>query len=344
MADADSEIEPMAPTKDWDYRGALLFRPNPEEMEQSRTHGTPVVNLSAEDAAFDPVSVHADNHAIGKVAAEYLLSLGYQKFAFWGDPTRNYSRQRFEGFASTLSAKKHTVEHFGYALSTHSGVKWKALERAIFRQLVNLTEPTAILAKDDISAAAIIKSVQKIDMHIPDDLCVLGVGNCPILCNITTPGLSSIVVPAYEIGYRAADTLYQLIDGKTVSPTTIAKFSVRKRGSTSLRSIDDKLVATAHAAMQHTAAHNNLKIEALCSELGVSHTTLNKRYKAVFSESPKTSFNRMRFTEATRLLRETRHPVKNIALDMGFTSPEEFNRFFKKQSSHTPQEYRNQHQ
>lgn len=68
------------------------------------------------------------------------------------------------------------------------------------------------------------------NINVPGDVAVLGVDNDEILCNMSDPPLSSIVLDVENGGYQAAKLLHQIINNKdlpqfniVINPTRIER-------------------------------------------------------------------------------------------------------------------------
>jgi DNA-binding LacI/PurR family transcriptional regulator len=84
----------------------------------------------------------------------------------------------------------------------------------LIEMLAGLERPAGVLGVDDIMAAAVIEACGFVGIGVPDEVAVVGFGNCEILCMTTAPPLSSIPFPAKEMGYHAARSLHLLMEGK----------------------------------------------------------------------------------------------------------------------------------
>lgn len=341
MVETDDEIEPMDLVRGWEFDGAILFRPTEDEQRNAREFSTPVVNVSSEASPVDGCRVHVDNLAVGRDAAKHLLETGQKHFAFWGDPTRIYSEERKKGFLEAMSERSREVKVLGYPVSEISGVKWPKIEAAMLSDLQDLSLPAAVFAKDDISAAGVVRAAQKLGIKVPQDLCVLGVGDDPFLCSVTSPSLSSLNIPGAEIGYAAAASLAALMRGEDVKPQTISKVSVNQRHTTGLQLIEDALVDKIYRFILRQVPKGNLTVEDLCKEFEVSSASLLKRFRVIFGLTPKEVISKVRTDEVHHLLLETDWSIKRVALELGFRTPEELNRFFKREAGMTPLSYRN---
>jgi AraC-like DNA-binding protein len=76
-------------------------------------------------------------------------------------------------------------------------------------------------------------------------------------------------------------------------------------------------------------------------ELNVSANTLNQTAKEVLGKTAKELISEKIIQEAKKLLKYATDDISEIAYYIGFEEPTHFIRFFKKQTSTTPKEYRN---
>jgi AraC family transcriptional activator of pobA len=74
--------------------------------------------------------------------------------------------------------------------------------------------------------------------------------------------------------------------------------------------------------------------------LNISTRKLSEICKQNSNKGPKEIINAQIITEAKRTLQFTTKPVKKIAFELNFTSPEQFSHFFKKYTQLSPQLYR----
>ena len=77
------------------------------------------------------------------------------------------------------------------------------------------------------------------------------------------------------------------------------------------------------------------------NQLFISANTLNQNVKEVTGKSAKEIITEKIIQEAKKLLQYSSDDIAQIAYNMGFAEPTHFIRFFKKQTSITPKEYRN---
>jgi len=172
-------------------------------------------NPSAQSADTDdtPPSIGFDNRHIGELAADHLLSLGHTRFGAISGFTRynDRARERVEGFRATLA--RH-----GCALPEASVIEQSfGFEggRAGLQHLLKLRpSPTAIFCGNDVLALGCLFEAQSLGIAVPETLSIVGCDNLPIASQIM-PGLTTILLPTYELGERAARAVLNwLADGE----------------------------------------------------------------------------------------------------------------------------------
>ncbi len=85
-------------------------------------------------------------------------------------------------------------------------------------------------------------------------------------------------------------------------------------------------------AMAFAAAHldDDLRLEALSAQTGVSAFHMHRLFVAVAGETPKAYTLRLRLDSAAALLLASRDSIVKVALSCGFASPEAFSRAFRR--------------
>lgn len=340
--DADDELRSHIIDESWQGDGAIFFRYTEDEARALEKKGCPVVSVSRVSESSWVSRVHADNKMIGQLAAEHLIATGSPHLACWVDPDRIYCLERLAGFKESAAKYNREVTVLESLASSYSAEKKWALIREDMRQhLQQLPKPTALFARDDIAAAGLIKMALQIGIKVPEELAVLGVGNDPVLGAITLPTVSSVDIPAKEIGREAARVLHRKMSGD-IKPEIIEVpvLKLAKRVSTQLFHTSDEVVAKACQLIKLADPQRPMTVKRVCDQLGVSATTLLKRFQKVMMCSPKNYIDSVRYEEACRLLETVNSSIKRVAYSLGFKSPEEFDRFFKRHAGVTPGKYR----
>lgn len=84
---------------------------------------------------------------------------------------------------------------------------------------------------------------------------------------------------------------------------------------------------------------SELTLQKIAKETGISPRTISDYIAEKFNCNLKTYINQIRINEAKRLLRKSDLNINQIAYQVGFNSPANFNRVFKKITNMSPTEY-----
>jgi len=106
-----------------------------------------------------------------------------------------------------------------------------------------------------------------------------------------------------------------------------------------LRGLTDPAVSKALSII-HNRYAEELEVEALAREAGVSRTVLGERFAELLGESPMRYCARWRMRMAANLLREGKQSSGNVAYAVGFQSEAAFNRAFKREYGAPPATWR----
>lgn len=338
----ENELPQTVIDEHWEGDGLIVFRCTEQEAKAWREKNIPVVNISAETEVEGIPNIVADNYLMGKIAAEHLMSLGLQHFAYVGERFRKYSQLRLAGFRDTIKASGKEVIEIDLPISTmEDESKSEEIHKQLNAAMKDLPLPTGILARDDVVALNVLKSARHLNMSVPDEIAVLGVNNSMPYCFIAHPNLTSVQHPAQLIGYHAAKALDMLMKGEEVEEHTMVKpLGVAVRESTNMIAVNDALVSDVLKEIRTKIPKGPVMISELARKFGVSHTNLRNRFKKSLGLSIKHEVDRARLAEVKRRLVETDDSLQEIAYSMKFLSPEEFSRFFSRNAGLSPSLYR----
>ena len=150
---------------------------------------------------------------------------GYRRLAFIRGPETHYSAQeRYRAYLDTLQAygipfDPHLVSaEWGWTAETGREAVRLFLDERRLRPGHDLH---AVVAASDTQALAALQAFQARGIRVPQDVALAGV-NDNRAGRVATPPLTSVALPFYQLGERAAETLLALVDGETVAePVTL---------------------------------------------------------------------------------------------------------------------------
>lgn len=309
----------------------------------------PVVDVFGQVAHTGLTTVCPDDQQVARLAAEHFLERDFQYLAYCGYSGIPYSENRCAAFArlasdagrqcevySTVTPRIHRIRPtvspaFSWEQSGQSD------ERALRRWLQSLPKPVAIMACNSIRGQQVLSACRQLEIPVPEKVAVIGVDTDEIICELSDPPLSSVILNAARAGYEAAAQLARMMSGERARQQTILvdPIGVACRRSTEVVAVDDPHVA---AALRHIRDHacENLTIADLLKVVHLSRAALHRRFRAALGRSPKAEILRIRLERACRLLAETDLPLAEVALRVGFSSPEHFSYLFKAKLGQTP--------
>lgn len=103
---------------------------------------------------------------------------------------------------------------------------------------------------------------------------------------------------------------------------------------------DESLIEKVTKAIEKHIDDNNLSVESLSDEIGISRAHLHRRMKQLVGMSPSDFIRSVRVKRACELLRRHDIDITQVAYSLGFTSQPHFSTSFKRVMGMTPTEFR----
>lgn len=299
----------------------------------------PIIVQNYRDRNKAVSNLTGDYFNTGVMAAKFFLNRGYRNFAFYGFKGAIWSRERADGYS-------HEIEKQGYKLAilendNKDREEWSYNHTVLGNWLQSLPKPVALFACDDHFALQISETCNVYNINVPDDIAILGVDNDDLLCNISDPPLSSIVLDVENGGYNAGKLLHQLITKEITEPFNIVvnPLIIERRKSTEKYAVWDKNIRTILNYIEKNYA-NHLSVEELVKQVPLSRRVLEKKFKEETGESLYQYIQNYRIDQFTRLLITTDYSLFEAALQSGFENYKNVSRIFRKYKSLSPAEYR----
>lgn len=169
---------------------------------------TVLVNRTT-DLALTP-SVSSDDHQGMGLAVRHLIGLGHRRIAHVGG-TRHASTgelryQHYVGWMHTLGASPDA----DLVVFAH-GFTQEAAEAACLTLLDQAPDVTAITTASDIIALGCYRALRRRGKRVPQDVSVIGYNGVQF-CDDFAPPLTTVDIPKYDIGRRAATLMLETID------------------------------------------------------------------------------------------------------------------------------------
>ena len=289
------------------------------------------------------VHFRIDNRMIGRDAARSFAAQG--RFAAFGYvPYRRdaaWSRLRGEGFASEC-VRRHAESAVFPSKPTDDPVTRRG---NLAKWLRKLDKPAAAFAADDSTALEVLHACSSAHLAVPRDVSILGVDDEELICENSTPRLSSIRPDFVLAGRKAAEALERMMRSRK-QPKQVQTVMVQgenelvQRESTIPGSSAGPLVQKALAFIERNA-RRGIGVKDVQAHLKVSRSLMDTRFREVRCSSVLSAILDARLKELKRLLRETSDPIESITLRLGWTSPNYPKNLFKKRVGMSMSKWRN---
>ncbi len=203
-------------------------RRDPEVLHFLRSRRVPFV-ATWTLAGDDTPSVGFDNAEAARRLANHLLDLGHRQIGVIAGLTKNNDRA-----AARLEGVRRALEDRGLALPREMLIErpYRIAEgqfglRAL---LATAPRPTAVICGNDQLAFGALIECGRQGMAVPREISIVGFDDLEFAGQIE-PSLTTMHVPAEEIGLRAAEYLLATINGQPASATTEVPVSLIVRES-----------------------------------------------------------------------------------------------------------------
>lgn len=200
--------------------GLLISSPvvNDPEVRLLHEEGTPIVLHGGLDTSEIP-SVDVDNVQGAYTAVHYLISLGHRRIGHISNAPFSYtsSLDRLSGYHQALSealiipdetlilAGEFTADS-GYALMQH---------------LLDLPDPpTAVFIGSDVLSIGAVDAIYDRGLGIPGDISIASFDDV-LLSKYVRPPLTTIHLPAYDLGRSAGETILKILNHEPLSTLRI---------------------------------------------------------------------------------------------------------------------------
>ena len=176
--------------------------------------GLPIVFFDRISNEIVTHKVIADNYKAAYDATSHLIKNGYKKIAhITSAPFLSITKERLEGYKNALVDNGITFNEQYVKYCSHSGMIVEEIEAALNNLLKTKLKPDAIVTAGDRLTTAALTAIKNLQLKVPDDIAVVGFSNTNIP-ELISPTLTTIRLPAFEMGQVATELLIQMIESK----------------------------------------------------------------------------------------------------------------------------------
>lgn len=305
-------------------------------MEDLRRVKKPIIGVAGISDPDGPPAVVMDNHAVGRMGANYFADLGLKHLAYVAASPGPFAEHRAEGFKAAAEAR-----HLNCTVLNRPEYQ----DDADWAQWIrNLPLPVGIMATNDVMALQVSRACRLAGRRIPDEVALLGVDNDTVTCRLGDPPLSSIDHGTRRVGYEAARLLDQwMLTGRRPGSSVLTHpIGVVPRPSTDLLAVDDADVVTALRYIRENAG-KRLKVEQVLQKVAMSRRSLEMHFQKAIGRTIHDEIVRVRIDRAKGMLIGGEWAMPVISEACGFPFPSQFSHAFRRETGLTPSEFRRQY-
>jgi DNA-binding LacI/PurR family transcriptional regulator len=201
-------------------RVGSLYVPLLEEL------GVPIVLVNNQHEGSYVYSVRIDNLAGGRLAGEYLLSLGHRHIAYIAGPSDAHaSTERLEGCRSALHERGLDIPDEWVAPGNDCTDGGQVGANLLLQRS---PRPTAIFCYNDMTAIGALRAVKSAGLRVPDDISLVGYDDIAFAAFVDPP-LTTVAQDKYTLGQRAMDLALNLLNGEEeVGDTVLTPYLVER--------------------------------------------------------------------------------------------------------------------
>ncbi|HEY5591442.1 MAG TPA: DNA-binding transcriptional regulator [Paludibacter sp.] len=324
--------------KDWNA-DAIIAEWDTEGRSLLKELNMPVVLQNYRKRSDYFSNLTGDYYETGKMAARFFAQKGFRNFAFYGNKGIIWSMERAEGYR--MEIEKTGGRYYYFDTESLDNDLWGKDHIQLNDWLLSLPKPIALFTCDDSFALQISEICKINNINIPNDISLLGVDNDELICNLSDPPISSIILDVEKGGYETGRLLHQLIKKEKNHPFNIVINPVRivARLSTERYVISNKYIMKVVKYIEDNFA-TDISINVLTKLVPLSRRILEVKFKEELGTSIYQFIINYRIEYFAQLLLTTDKTLLDIALQSGFNDCKNISRTFKKFKNCTPNEYK----
>lgn len=202
---------------------------NPSIYRYLIERGLPVALCTFEKEEFGFPAVHVEEERSAHMAVSYLIQKGHFRIALITGEHFSFGRQREKGYLQALG------EH-GISVEPELVVRVPSYNpeagRTGMLALLKRKKPfTAVFAVTDELAIGAMKALHESSVQVPGDISIVGFDDIDISA-YTTPGLTTVRQPIFEMGKMSADLVCEWIArGQKQERTARLSTTIIERGT-----------------------------------------------------------------------------------------------------------------
>ena len=198
-----------------------------QHLKEVQRSDRPLVLMDRYIPSLEVDTVVTDDRAAASAAARVLIEAGHRRIGYvsatdCNDPLYQGPHQiHLSTVLDRIGGFLEAVTNAGISGSERYirlGLKGPVTARRIISDIMSLPAPaTAIIASDNVVALEVFKTVRILGLSIPDDLSLIAFHDAD-WTSVTSPSITVVAQPSYELGTESAKALIKRAGGHLGAP------------------------------------------------------------------------------------------------------------------------------
>jgi LacI family transcriptional regulator len=329
----------------WEGDGILAWLGAGDDLaEFVQAAKKPTVDFSLRRPQLKFPRVLEDHAHAAQLVAEHFFARGFANFLFYSDADNWSYEERGAGFINFLNRSGHKCIwlrwHQSPAFTTGRN-EWKQKRNWLAAQMKQAPKPLAVFAANDQQAMDVLESCESLGISIPEQVAIVGAENYLLAPDAMRTPISSVDTNLETLGYRGAELLDKLMDGKPApkEPIRIPAAGVVARKSSDILTISHQGVSK---SLRHIWEHSHepICVKDLVGVAAMSRRGLHKAFLEHLGRTPGQELQRVRIEHAKKLLAQSGHKIETLAGMCGYKSTNSFCIAFKRATGMSAKQFR----
>ena len=232
----------------WQGHGVIARIGSSRMIRELQEAEVPVINVSAIELPHNPFPrVTTDYDGSAALAMEHFLARGFCQFAYSGLERFAYGKMHRQAFCDAVRTHGYTCHVQPNRSHRRTKGAFEKNLAATIEWLMSLPKPVGVFTWATDRGRELLEACRVAGISVPYEVAVLSGDYDELLCDASTPPLSSVNVSSEQIGYIAAQMLDELMHGRRLRQTDVRAMpaAIVERPSTDTLAIDDPDVVQA---------------------------------------------------------------------------------------------------
>lgn len=329
----------------WEGNGILSWLGAGDDLAEFVVRAKkPTVDFSFRRPQLHFPRVLVDHAQCARLAADHFLSRGMKNFAFYSDRENWAYEENGRAFVRAVSEAGHPCSWWRWHRSpdfSSDRFQWRLKRDWLAAELKRAPKPLALFAATDEHALEVLELCEDLQLSLPNEVSLIGMNDTLLAVEAMTTPVSSVDPNMEMVGYRGAELLDRLMQGKPAptEPLRVPPLQLITRKSSDLLAIEHAGIARSLKFMWDHC-HEPIGVSDLARAAAMSTRSFHQTFVQQVGRPPGHELQRLRIERAKKLLADSSEKIETIASECGYENANSFWVAFKRTTGLSPKQYR----